>query len=85
MSRAITIQDVRGRTIICPASSTMGYLQVKARDFLIACDIRNSTRKTFGCSEYSSEAIQQANAERAGRFVVLTPIGNDTYVAQWGN
>ncbi|KAK5637651.1 hypothetical protein RRF57_013366 [Xylaria bambusicola] len=68
---SIKIQDARGRFIMVPAGTPESTMKIKAKEFLIQCDIRNTASRTFGGSEYSSEALARAAATRATSSVKL--------------
>ncbi|KAI0389752.1 P-loop containing nucleoside triphosphate hydrolase protein [Xylariaceae sp. FL0594] len=80
-----TVTDIRGRTttVSASSSSSAGFAE-RAREFLLACDVRDSYgRPSFGCAEYSSSAMVRAAAARAGRRVELERAGDDRYRARW--
>lgn len=82
MSSSYQIEDINGRFITVSANSSQETVEQKAREFLINCDIRNSTKPSFGGGEYSDEAIVKAKAARASSSVHIS-FSDGKYSARW--
>ncbi|RYC55941.1 hypothetical protein CHU98_g10271 [Xylaria longipes] len=77
------IIDSKGRCTTIPANCSQEKIEMKVREFLISCDIRDSTTATFGGSEYSNDALARAHAARANYSVKRVAGENGSYIASW--
>ncbi|KAH8164086.1 hypothetical protein CIB48_g4161 [Xylaria polymorpha] len=82
MPKSIRIVDAKGRFIAVSADASQEKIMLKARNFLITCDIMNSQTPTFGGQEFSDNAAAEIEAVRANCSVKLS-FENGVYLASW--